>query len=278
MHMKTVTNRAIDPPRFGASGWTCRVGRLAAVILVCCCIADARSAGVVRFANGEYPPYCSEALPHHGVWSHLVEEAFALEGFTVVYDFVPWKRAITLVGNGERDGTLAFSKTANREQMVRFSETPLGTLTVRFYYRKDRPFDWAKVEDLKGYRIGLMQGYATADEMEALNQEGLGLTLDYATTEVLNFKKLLAGRIDIFPAVETVASKILHEGFSLDQVSAIATHPLPWKAKQLFVVFPKNSERGEQLAQAFERGMKKLKDNGRYDEMLRDFQNGKYDK
>ena len=202
----------------------------------------------------------------------------ALEGFTVVYDFVPWKRAITQVATGERDGALAFSKTAAREQVLRFSDTPLGTLTVRFYYRKDRAFDWAKAEDLKGYRIGLMQGYATADEMEELNEEGLGLTLDYATTEVLNFKKLLAGHIDLFPAVDVVASKVLHDRFSPEDVSAIATHPRPWKEKPLYVVFSKNTQSGERLAQAFERGMQKLKESGRYDEMLRDFQNGKYDK
>ncbi len=115
---------------------------------------------------------------------------------------------------GERDGTLAFSKTAERLNTFRFSQTALGNLTVVFYHRKDVPFEWTELKDLEGYRIGGMQGYAATDELENLNAEGVHLTLGYATTEQLNFKKLLAKRIDVFPGAFEVATRVLRENFS----------------------------------------------------------------
>ena len=229
----------------------------------------------VRFTNGEYPPYCSEKLLYYGLSSHIVSEAFAQEGFTVEYGFFPWKRSIVLVENGEWDGTLAFSKTPERLQKLQFSETPIGDVSVVLFYRKDYKFDWKTVEDLQGHKIGVMQGYATAEEMEQFKKVGGKVTVEYATTEVQNFKKLLANRIDIFPVVEEVATKVLHDNFTQEEINKLTTHPIPFKKKQLYVVFSKKIKQPEILYQAFERGMKKLKQSGRYNQIMEDYANGK---
>ena len=39
----------------------------------------------VRLSSGEWPPYTSENLPHFGLASRIVTEAFALKGITVEY-------------------------------------------------------------------------------------------------------------------------------------------------------------------------------------------------
>ena len=229
----------------------------------------------IRFTNGEYPPFCSEKLPYYGLWSHIVSEAFAQEGFTVEYGFFPWKRSIVLVANGEWDGTLAFSKTPERLQTLQFSETPIGDVSVVLFYRKNYKFDWKTVDDLQGHRIGVMQGYATAEELEQFKKLGGNVTVEYATTEVQNFKKLLADRIDIFPVVEEVAIKVLHNNFTQEEIDKLTTHPVPFKKKQLYVVFSKKNKQPEVLYQAFERGMKKLKQSGRYNQMIKEHVNGK---
>lgn len=226
-------------------------------------------AETIRFTNGEYPPYCSEHLPHYGLWSQIVSEAFALENIQVEYSFFSWKRSLMLIENGQWEGSLAFSKTPERLQTLQFSETPLGEASVVFFHRKDVNFDWKTVDDLQGYKIGVMQGYATAEEMETLKKEGKKLNLDYATTEQLKFKQLLNRRIDIFPAVEPVGQYILRENFTPAEIAQITHHSLPWKTKQLHVVFSKKNPRTQQLYEAYERGIKKLKASGRFDEIMR---------
>lgn len=236
------------------------------------------SAEIVRLANGEYPPYTSEQLPDYGIWSHIVTEAFAMEDMTVEYEFFPWKRALTLVQDGEQDGTLGFSKTPKRLETVRYSDTPLGNASIVFFYRKNYAFDWITIDDLKGQRIGVMQGYSSAEVFEHLKQEGMPLTLEYATTEAQNLHKLLSGRIDIFPATEVVTMKILHDNFTPQDIALITKHPQPWKEQALYVIFSKNIHRTDHLHQAFERGMKALKESGRYDQMMQDYVAGEYDK
>lgn len=68
-------------------------------------LASASAAESVRLTNGEWPPYLGERLPHHGVASRIVAEAFALEGIEVRWEFHPWARSLKMAGQGERDGS-----------------------------------------------------------------------------------------------------------------------------------------------------------------------------
>ncbi|MBU2254212.1 MAG: amino acid ABC transporter substrate-binding protein, partial [Gammaproteobacteria bacterium] len=54
--------------------------------LFCGAFAAAES---VRLTNGEWPPYLGEQLPHKGVASRTVAEAFALQGIDVAWEFHP---------------------------------------------------------------------------------------------------------------------------------------------------------------------------------------------
>lgn len=47
----------------------------------------------VILSTNEWPPFLSESMKHNGVAAHIVREAFAAEGITVRYVFLPWKRA-----------------------------------------------------------------------------------------------------------------------------------------------------------------------------------------
>lgn len=163
-------------------------------------------------------------------------------------------------------------------ETLQYSDTPLGDASVVFFHRKNDVFDWTMVDDLKGHRIGVMQGYSSAEIFEQLKQEGAPLTLEYASTEFQNLKKLMTDRIDIFPAVKTVTMKILHDKFTTEDIALLTTHPVPWAKQELHVIFSKNIHRTEHLHQAFERGLKTLKESGRYEQMMQDYFSGKYDK
>lgn len=41
----------------------------------------------VRLATGEWPPFISKRLKHHGVVMRIIKESFAVEGITVEYQF-----------------------------------------------------------------------------------------------------------------------------------------------------------------------------------------------
>lgn len=67
--------------------WYMKKRLLLVICIVIFSLSSLANSETVRLANGEYPPYCSEHLPHYGIWSHIVTEAFALKGLTVEYEF-----------------------------------------------------------------------------------------------------------------------------------------------------------------------------------------------
>jgi len=50
-----------------------------ALLLIALLCGSIQAADSVRLTNGEWPPYLGEHLPHHGVASRIVAEAFALQ-------------------------------------------------------------------------------------------------------------------------------------------------------------------------------------------------------
>ncbi|HBZ95012.1 MAG TPA: amino acid ABC transporter substrate-binding protein, partial [Pseudomonas sp.] len=62
--------------------------RYAFVLLVLLC-GSLQAAEQVRLTNGELPPCQGERLPHQGVASRIIAEAFALQGIDVQWEFHP---------------------------------------------------------------------------------------------------------------------------------------------------------------------------------------------
>ena len=161
----------------------------------------------VRLANGDWAPYLSPDLPGNGPVSQLVREAFAEAGYSVSYEFLPWKRSYENARDGSHDGTLIWSYTADRAQHFLFSD-PVITLRTLLYHRADEPFHWQSVEDLTGKRIGGVIGYSYA--LEQQEQQGL-LVIDRIADAQANYHKLLAGRLDLVAEDERVAQGTLAE-------------------------------------------------------------------
>ena len=70
--------------------------------LAACLILPAPAAEDIRLTNGEWPPFTSKEFQHGGVMSRIVTEAFAAEGVTVQYEYVPWKRAYAAAKTAKR--------------------------------------------------------------------------------------------------------------------------------------------------------------------------------
>jgi polar amino acid transport system substrate-binding protein len=241
--------------------------------------ATLQPANVIRLTNGEWLPYTSATLPHYGPHSHIVTEAFAQEGWTVDYDFYPWARAIDLVERGSYDGSIPwlFSEERQAEGLLLYSPSPFTETCDVFFHRTDFAFDWQTVEDLQGARIGLILEYSTTKELEALKESGYDLTLDITTSEEANFQKLLLNRIDIFPAEREVGLAFLRQQLTPEEAAQITYHPVPWRCGGLHLVVSQTNPQAEALLAVFEQGLQKLRESGRYEQIMQDFATGVYD-
>ena len=231
----------------------------------------------IRITTGEFSPWTSAALNHNGFTSHIISEAFKLEGYEVEFTFYPWKRAFESARSGERfHATSYWYPSEERAKDFYYSDPIQIDATVFFYMKDNPPPDWEALDDLKGMRIGATGGFTYTKEFwDAAKSKRLDI--EEANSEELNFKKLLKGRIDLFPSNPLVGQKVLLEAFGKRAANSVAYHHKPLVAPTGHLLFSKKHANGEELVAAFNRGLEKLRKSGRYTLFQSELISGKYE-
>ena len=233
-------------------------------------------AETIRISSGEWAPFVSKYSYHYGIDSHIVTEAFKLEGIDVQWGFFPWGRAFKYAKVGEQwDASCCWRSRKEVEEFFLFSEAITKTSYV-FFHLQSYNFDWTSMNNLSGIKIGLTTKYHYGEQfMHAIATE----KLDVQTTpqDEYNFKKLLSGRIDIFPNDLAVGKSQIKNLLSPQNASQLTHDPKEFGQNALHLILSKNDNRAQYLLHKFARGMKKLRASGRYKSMLKDLKAGKYD-
>ncbi len=231
---------------------------------------------VIRLTNGEWPPYTSEKLKHGGVFTHIVTEALAISGIGVEYKYLPWKRGYKLAKDGEYDGALAWASTPERREDFFFS-APVTFNKKVFFHLKDYPFDWNTIDDLKGLSVGATDKYTYGPDFDEAARTGK-ISVQIVNRDVQNIRKLMAGRIQIFPMEIEVGYNLIHQELIPEQAALITNHSLPVQKTPVSVAVSRKIElkRAQKLLNALQSGLQILRDSGRYDEMIWDSRKGEY--
>lgn len=229
--------------------------------------ADASSV-VVRLANGEWPPYTGQHLSSQGCDSQVVVEAFALEGIQVQYEFYPWARGLLFSQNGVVDGAVEWAGTPAQQQTHFVSKGVLSQQQWVFFHRKDAPrVTWQRLDDLSGRTIGLTIGYAYSDVFTALRKQQPAMFQE-AANDLLNFRKLLGGRIDFFPLERVVGYHLMHKELAPEEQARLTAESKPLAEFTPHLLLSRAVPENEQRMQLFDRGLDTLKANGRYREIM----------
>ena len=249
-------------------------------IILFCLLTWAQSAPAqetIRLTNGEWQPYVSEYAPHYGFASHIVNEAFALVGVRVEYGFFPWKRALESAKKGQWDGGVGFWDSEERRKYFYFSEELIAPSEMAFFHLKTTKFDWNSVEDLKGLKIGGTLEYYYGKGLDEAEKAGL-IHIERVGSDELSLKKLLKGRIDVFPGDLMVTHAQIQDTFSAKEATLFAHHPKTFEYRGVYILFSKQVEGNKQRRDLFNKGLSLLKQSGRYDEIMADALAGKYAK
>lgn len=221
---------------------------------------------VVRITSGEWPPFTSEQLPHGGILSHIVTQAFALEGITVEYGYLPWKRAYEYARNGKWDGSVGWAPSAKHLEDLYLSR-PVLFVDKALYYRKGDPFDWQTIEDLRRWRVGATAGYYYGAEWERAVTTG-HLSVDEVNSDDLNLRKLLRNRVDVVAMEVDVADYLMRTQLTPQEAALIARHPLLLATTPISLALSRRLDKNPALLARFNRGLQRLKDSGAYDRYL----------
>jgi polar amino acid transport system substrate-binding protein len=223
---------------------------------------NSRAGEVITLTSGEWLPYISEKSPHYGPISRIVTEAFALEGIQVKYVFRPWSRAYAEAAYGSANGSIVWSmakRYTDRRRDFLVSDAVFDSQSVLFYLKT---FPWDG-KSLAGARMGGTAGYEyTFDKNPLIKMDRA------AATDALNFRKLLAGRFDLFPASLDVGRHIMRAELSPEQAAQITWDPKPYNTTQYHLLLNKKDASSGRYLELFNKGLKKLKDSGKYAEYM----------
>jgi ABC-type amino acid transport substrate-binding protein len=131
-----------------------------------------------------------------GFANDLVRAAFMAAGVEAHLQVVPYERAKQMVIKGEAVACFSMSWLPEYEGKILFSDKPLFTCQADYFHNLSKPLMAGGEEAITNtLRIGIVNGYEYPPSLKRLQTSGLAV-LEDASSEVLNLKKLAAGRID----------------------------------------------------------------------------------
>ncbi len=227
----------------------------------------------VVVSTGEYAPWTSEKRADQGFVNRVVAEAFRREGMSVRFQYYPWRRTLEVLRAGRADASSFWFDDAERVREFLYSD-PVSEHRELLFHRKNLSVPkWSALEDLAAFRFGATRGYTYTRAFWQLAGDGI-LTVEESADDESNFRKLLAGRIDLFPMDEVsgwqmLASPLFPEG-TREQVTA-ESRPL---SLQYGHVLMRRTPDGRRLLKAFNDGLARMKTDGTYERFREDIYRG----
>lgn len=162
------------------------------------------NARTVTFGATEWCPYSCSALKDGGIVTSKVRGILKDHGINLKVKFLPWKRAVQLINDGELDGLL----TAVKEEVpyMRLTSYPAETYRSCLFGKKDDKRIITK-EMIPSLDIALIDGYSYGPLFDKLIQGNQGhfTKLGGSNTQKRMYKMMKLNRVDYILEDERVA-------------------------------------------------------------------------
>tara|TARA_R110002167_G_scaffold23131_3_gene82437 strand:+ start:1843 stop:2592 length:750 start_codon:yes stop_codon:yes gene_type:complete len=216
----------------------------------------------VVLLTSEYPPYHSETLPNQGILTQIVKEAFASSGYRVTFKFKPFARTLQEGKADKVDGILSLWYSDERAKDFLYSD-PLPANRIGFFARRGTRINYRELSDLSPYRIGVVRGYDNPEQIKEA-----GLEVEVTANDAQNIAMLVAGRLDLALIDQHTGHFFLYKNHP-DRVSEFTWLEPALEERLQYVGFSKRAKDYMVIHRAFNRGLSKLRSNGRIEEIFK---------
>jgi polar amino acid transport system substrate-binding protein len=172
----------------------------------------------LRIVTEPWSPYViADDKQVSGLDYEMTNIVFKRLGIDVQWQFLPWKRCLMMLEQGDADGVLDIFKVAEREDLLLYPNEPLSDVNWVLFQANARPHPFNRLEDLLGLNIGVSPGYLYSPEFDS----SALFTREPAPSHEANFGKLVRGRIDLMVTDRVVGQRMLDQLQLRDQVSQL---------------------------------------------------------
>ncbi|MEH6402941.1 MAG: transporter substrate-binding domain-containing protein [Sneathiella sp.] len=217
----------------------------------------------ITIANGnDYTPFTDQKLKNGGMASELVEEAFKAVGWTVKYEWLPWKRGFEMAKASKLDAAIPWTRRKERIPHFLFSDA-IVSMNEEIWARSDSTAK--SYADLKGKTACLPVGYSVQDNLKPMFESG-EIKRDKPKNMTTCFKKLLAKRVDYIIVNSVQAASIVKNSVKdPSSLKAVITEP---DKTELHILVGKSHPKGAAIIAAFNKGLAVLKSTGAYEKIV----------
>lgn len=197
----------------------------------------------------------------------LAREAFAVSGIQMDLSFFPWSRAENLSRMGDRDGTIAYSHTAERQKYYNYSDA-IYRGTYALFHLKDTTLNWKQLSDLKNIRIAATRGFGGMGNAFLEAEKKGELDVLRLTSSEQCFSMLLNKRVQAVPIDLEAGYALLRAYFG--EKAILFTHSSHYLNQPTYhLVISKKNKRGPEIIRKFNEGLAHLHKSGRYTEIVK---------
>lgn len=233
------------------------------VVLFINSLAFADAKENLNIAVSEHPPYINQQHPSLGLITQVVTEAFALEKIATDVKFESWMDVEELI-DFEKRFSFMWTMNPQREKKWLFSDS-LYRSNIVVIANKEAKFYWQRYDQLRQYRLGLTKGQSYGELFDDYKQY---LNYEESISDYISLKHLVARQTDaIF--IEKLIGQYLTRFLSERQRNSIEFIERPEiKTETSYLVCAKSYSKCFSYLNRFNRGLKKLKSSGRYQQIL----------
>jgi len=220
----------------------------------------APAGGTLVLANAVYPPLVNpQGHPGgEGIDIEIAREALRRGGYTgaIEIQWVPWKRALSMLERGTADFTTTVNHSADRDRFLRWSQAYRAGVRYHFYTRKGSPLNLQQLEDLHGHSLALSAGFIYPQAVLS------------AAAGRVEYGRDVAGAVQLVvrERAEVVIVSALAGTWEIRQLGladALERQPLEhFNPEPTFMGFSKNSPRSTAALAAMDTGLASMQRDG----------------
>ena len=227
----------------------------------------------IVIASGEWSPFQGKNIKNNGFATELVRKAFANSGskekVNVKFKYFTWSRSLAFTKDGTTHATFLWSHKKEREKDFLYSDKLVDVSYVLFHLKKTK-LEWKTVADLKKFKIGITEGYSYGKEFDQAASEGV-LKVSAVPKDLQNFKKLVAGRVDVFPNELNAGYELIKANFSAKDREKLTHHSNALRNAPHYLLFSKKHKDSPELLKLFNKGLKHLHSTNKYKKIVGKF-------
>ncbi len=244
-----------------------RITSVCMVLLLKAAISCAAAEDEITLVTADYPPYEIET-PQDGLVGYdveVVQEAFRRAGIQANVLFIPWKRAVKQLAEGQSLAGFSVGNSPERRGMCALSD-PISTITpvlaIRTDYSGSIPETLAGTVTLRGIGIN---GYSYERELADLGAPHQILNTDQ---QALLF--LTRSRADVFYTIKESTQYLAKNMGLSDKIKYVELKDRP--ADYFHVCFSKSWPGYQEYLRIFNRELGRMRKDGTYDRIHLNYQ------